>query len=175
MLLLDGENWLPGARGNLFDGVEDNTVRVDRNTARLNEVETSASHTPHEGLQGDPAVVAIDWDFVSQSRVTGPDYPHVEISSAIGVQGPWAVGLVTRNADVVESLRKADARPVGALGLELQGHEATEAVQEGSRGAGPVEGRGTTEATRSPAGTRVAACVSRIIVVLGVVVNIGRQ
>lgn len=97
------------------------------------------------------------------------DDPHVEVSPAIGVQGPWTVGLVTRDANVVESLRKADAGPVGTLGLELQGHEATEAVQEGSRGARPVEGGGTTETTRSPAGSRVAAGVSRIIVIIIVV------
>ena len=66
------------------------------------------------------------------------DDPHVKVSPAIGVQGPRTVGLVTRNADVVESLVKADAGSVGTLGLELQGHEATEAIQEGGRGAGPV-------------------------------------
>lgn len=58
---------------------------------------------------------------------------------------------------------------MGTLWLELQGHEATEAVQEGSRGAGPVEGGGTTETTRSPAGSRVTTGVSRIIVVIFVV------
>ena len=92
--------------------------------------------------------------------------PHVKVSPAIGVQGPWAVGLVTRNADVIESLVKADAGSVGSLGLELQGHEATEAVQEGSRGAGPVEGGCTTETTRSPAGSRIATGVPSVIVVV---------
>ena len=94
------------------------------------------------------------------------DDPHVEVSPAIGVQCPWAVGLVTRNADVVESLGEADTRPVGTLWLELQGHEATEAVQEGSRGAGSVIGGGTTETTGSPARCRVAAGVSGIIIVI---------
>jgi len=154
--------------------VEDNAVRVDRNTTRLDEVKTPTGHTPHEGLQGNPAVITIDGNFVSQGRITGPDYPHVEVSSAIGVQRPRAVGLVTRNADVVESLCEADARPVSTLGFELQGHEATEAIQEWSRGAGPVEGGGTTEATRSSAGSGVATGVSRIIVVL-FVVEIRRQ
>jgi len=112
--------------------VEDNAVRVDRNTTRLDEVETSTGDTPHEGLQGDPAIIAIDGDFISQSRVPSPDDPHVEVSPAVGIQSPWAVGLVARDADVVESLVKADTGPVGTLGLELQGHEATEAVQEGS-------------------------------------------
>ena len=154
----------------------------------LNEVDTSTSYAPHEGLQGNPAVITIDGDLVSQSRITSPltniqnqrhapsdavdgtyDYPHVKISSAISVQSPWTVGLVTRNADVVESLRKADTRPVGALGFELQVHEATEAVQEWSRGAGPVKGGGTTETTGSPAGSRVATGVARIIVVFLVV------
>jgi len=146
-------------------------------------VETSASDAPHEGLQGYPAVIAVDGDFVSQSRVPGPlvvrqslflshvvnythDDPHVEVSPAIGVQGPWAVGLVTRNPDVVESLVQADTGPVNTLGLELQGHETTEAIQEGSRGAGSVVGGGTTKTTRSPAGGRVAAGVSRVIVVI---------
>jgi acyl dehydratase len=138
--------------------------------AYLDEVEASTGDTPHEGLQGDPTIIAIDGNFVSQSRIPGPliithisasllshivnktyDDPHVEVSPAVGVQRPRAVGLVTRNADVVESLRKADAGPVGTLGLELQGHEAAEAVQEGSRGAGPVVGGGTTETARSPA------------------------
>jgi len=164
MRLLDGENWLPSARGNFLDGVEDDAVWVDRDTARLDEVEASTGDTPHEGLQGDPAVIPIDGDFVSQSRISGPDDPHVEVSPAIGVQRPRTVGLVARNADVVESLGKADTRPVGTLGLELQGHEATEAIQEGSRGAGPVEGGCTTETTRSPAGSRVAAGVSGIII-----------
>jgi hypothetical protein len=91
------------------------------------------------------------------------DDPHVEISPAISVQGPRTVGLVARDTDVVESLGKADTRPVGTLGLELQGHEATEAIQEGGRGAGSVEGRGTTETTRSPARSGIAAGVSRII------------
>jgi len=163
MRLLDGENWLPGARGDLLDRMEDDTVWVDRNTARLNEVEASTSDAPHECLQGDPAVISIDGDFVSQSRISGPDDPHVEVSPAVGVQGPRTVGLVTRDADVVESLGKADTGPVGTLGLELQGHEATEAIQEGGRGAGPVEGGGTTKTTRSPAGSRVTACVSGII------------
>ena len=94
------------------------------------------------------------------------DDPHVEVSPAIGVQGPWAVGLVTRNADVVESLGKADTGPVSAFWLELQSHETAEAVQEWSRGAGSVIGRGTTETTRSPAGCRVAAGVSRILVII---------
>ena len=92
------------------------------------------------------------------------DDPHVEVSPAISVQGPRAVGLVTRNADVVESLGKANARPVGTLGLELQGHQATEAIQERSRGAGPVEGGGTTKTARSPARSGVAAGVSGIFV-----------
>ena len=35
MRLLDGENWLPGARGDLLDRMEDDAVWVDRNTARL--------------------------------------------------------------------------------------------------------------------------------------------
>jgi hypothetical protein len=161
--LLDGENWLPGARGDLLDRMEDDAVWVDRNTARLNEVEASTSDAPHEGLQGDPTVISIDGDFVSQSRISGPDDPHVEVSPAVGVQGPRTVGLVTRDADVVESLGKADTGPVGTLGLELQGHETTEAIQEGGRGAGPVEGGGTTETTRSPAGSRVTAGVSGII------------
>jgi len=166
MRLLDGENRLPCARGNFLNGVEDDALWVDRDTARLDEVETSTSNTPHEGLQGYPAVIAVDGDFVGQSRVPGPDDPHIEVSPAIGVQGPWAVGLVTRNADVVESLVEADTGPVSTLGLELQGHEATEAIQEGSRGAGSVIGGGTTKTTRSPAGCRVAAGVSRIIVVI---------
>jgi hypothetical protein len=93
------------------------------------------------------------------------DDPHVEVSPAVGVQSPRAVGLVTRNSDVIEGLVEADTRSVGTLGLELQGHEATEAVQEGSRGAGPVVGGGTTEATGSPASGGVAASVSGIIVV----------
>ena len=100
------------------------------------------------------------------------DYPHVKVSPAVGVQRPWAVGLVARNSDVVESLGETDARPVGTLGLEFQGHEATEAVQEGSRRSGPVEGGGATETTRSPAGGGVATGVSRIIVVIvGAIVN----
>lgn len=107
--------------------------------------------------------------FPSETINKTYDYSHVEVSSAVGVQSPRAVGLVTRNADVIESLREADARPMGTLGLELQGHEATEAVQEGSGGAGPVEGGGTTETARSPAGSRVAAGVSGIIVVLLIV------
>jgi len=171
MYLLDGEDWLPGARGNFLDGVEDDAVWVNRNAARLDEVETSTSDTPHEGLQRDPAIVPVDGDFVSQSRITGPDDPHVEVSPAVGVQGSWAVGLIARDADVVESLVKADARPVGTLGFEPQSHEAAEAIQEGSRGAGPVKGGGTTEATRSPAGSRVAASVSGIfieIIVIGI-------
>jgi len=94
------------------------------------------------------------------------DDPHIEVSPAIRIQGPWAVGLVTRDADVVESLGEADTGPVSTLGFELQCHETTEAVQEGSRGAGSVIGGGTTEATRSPAGCRVTAGVSRIIVVI---------
>jgi len=164
--LLDGENWLPCARGNFLDGVEDDAVWVDRDTARLDEVETSPTDAPHEGLQGYSTVIAVDGDFVSQSRVPSPDDPHIEVSPAISIQGPWAIGLVTRNANVVESLGKADTGPVGTLGLELQCHEATEAVQEGSRGAGSVIGGGTTETTRSPAGRRVTAGVSRIIVVI---------
>jgi len=35
MRLLDGENWLPCARGNFLDGVEDDAIWVDRDTARL--------------------------------------------------------------------------------------------------------------------------------------------
>jgi len=154
--------------------MEDDTVWVDRNTARLDKVKASAGDTSHEGLQGDPAIIAIDGDFVGQSGITGPDDPHVEVSPAVGVQGPWTVGLVTRNADVVESLGEADTRPMRALGLELQGHEATEAIQEGGRGARPVKGGGTTETTRSPAGGRVAAGVSGIIEVF-IVVDIRRQ
>ena len=99
------------------------------------------------------------------------DDPHVEVSPAVGIQGSWAVGLVARDADVVEGLGKADTRPVGTLGLELQGHEATEAIQEGSRGAGPVEGGGTTETTRSPAGSRVAAGVSGIFIIIITIVD----
>jgi hypothetical protein len=174
MYLLDGEKWLPCARGNFLDGVENDAVWVDRNTARLDEVDTSTGDTPHEGLQGDPAIIAIDGDFVRQSRVPGPDDPHVEVSPAIGVQGPRAIGLVARNADVVESLCKGDPGPVGTLGLELQVHEAAEAIQEGSRRAGPVVGGGTTEATRSPAGSGVAAGVSGILIVI-VLEHIRRQ
>jgi len=92
------------------------------------------------------------------------DDPHVEVSPAVGVQGSGTVGLVTRNADVVEGLVKADTGSVGTLGLELQGHETTKAIQEGSRGSGPVEGGGTTKSTRSPAGSGIAAGVSGIIV-----------
>jgi len=164
--LFDGNHWLPCALGDFLDGVEDDAVWVDRNTARLDEVKASTGDTPHEGLQGDSAVVAIDGDFVCQSRISGPDDPHVEVSPAISVQGPWTVGLVTRNTDVVKSLGKADTRPVGTLRLELQGHEATEAIQEGGRGAGSVEGGDTTETTRSPAGSRVAAGVSRIFIIV---------
>lgn len=35
MCLLDGEHWLPGARGDFLDGVEDDAIWVDRNAARL--------------------------------------------------------------------------------------------------------------------------------------------
>jgi len=35
MGLLDGHNWLPRARGDFLDGVEDDAVWVDRDTARL--------------------------------------------------------------------------------------------------------------------------------------------
>jgi len=56
------------------------------------------------------------------------DNPHVEVSPAVGVQGPWAVGLVIRNMDVVKSPGKADTGHVGTLGLELQDHEVTGAV-----------------------------------------------
>jgi len=94
------------------------------------------------------------------------DDPHVEVSPTISVQGPRTVGLVTRNTDVVEGLGKADTRPVGTLGLELQGHEATEAIQEWGRGAGSVEGGGTTETTGSPTGSGVTAGVSGILVVI---------
>ena len=90
----------------------------------------------------------------------------VKVSPAIGIQGPWAVGLVTQNTDVIKSLVKADTGSVSSLGLELQGHEAMEAVQEGSRGAGPVEGGCMTETTRPPAGSRIATGVSRVIVVV---------
>jgi hypothetical protein len=155
--------------------VEDDPVWVDRNPARLDEVEASTGDTPHEGLQGNSAVVAIDGDFVSQCRIPSPDDPHVEISPAISVQGPRTVGLVARDTDVVESLGKADTRPVGTLGLELQGHEATEAIQEGGRGAGSVEGRGTTETTRSPARSGIAAGVSGIIDKIVAIVEIRRQ
>jgi len=165
---------LPCASGDFLDGVEDDAVWVDRDTARLDEVETSPGDAPHEGLQGYPAVITIDGDFVGQSRVPGPDDPHVEVSPTIGVQGPWAVGLVTRDADIVKSLGEADAGPVGTLWLELQGHEATETVQEGSRGAGSVIGGSTTEATRSPAGSGVTASVSGIIVVV-ILESIGGQ
>jgi hypothetical protein len=154
--------------------VEDDAVWVDGNTTRLDEVEASTGDAPHQRLQGDPAIIAIDRNLVSQSWITSPDDPHVKVSPAIGVQRPRAVGLVTRNADVVESLRKADAGPVSTLGLELQGHGAAEAVQEGSRRAGPVKGGGTTETARSPAGSRVAAGVSGIIVVI-IFVEIWRQ
>ena len=109
------------------------------------------------------------FSFPSDATNYTYDDPHIEVSPAVGVQGPRTVGLITRNADVVESLSKADSGPVGTLWLELQGHEATEAVQEGSGGAGPVEGGGTTETARSPAGSRVAAGVSGIIVVLLIV------
>ena len=97
--------------------------------------------------------------------------PHVEVSPAIGVQGPRAVGLVTRNTDVVEGLVEADSRPVGTLGLELQGHEAAEAVQEGSRGARPVVGGRTTQTTGSPARSGVAAGVPRIMIIVVLVVD----
>jgi len=132
MRLLDGHNWLPSARGNFLDGVEDDAIWVNRNPTRLDKVEASTSNAPHEGLQGDPAIIAIDGDFISQSGVASPDNPHVEVPPAVSIQGPWAVGLVTRDADVIESLGKADTRPMGTLGLELQGHKATEAIQEGS-------------------------------------------
>lgn len=33
--LLDGHDWLPGARGDFLDRVEDDAIRVDWNTARL--------------------------------------------------------------------------------------------------------------------------------------------
>jgi len=95
MYLLDGDHWLPGARGDFLNGVEDDAVWVDRNTAGLDEVEASTGDTPHKGLQGDSAVVAVDGDFVSQSGISGPDDPHVEVSPAIGVQGPRTIGLVT--------------------------------------------------------------------------------
>lgn len=106
------------------------------------------------------------FSFPSDATNYTYDDPHIEVSPAVGVQGPRTVGLITRNADVVEGLSKADSGPVGTLGLELQGHEATEAVQEGSRGAGPVVGGGTTKATRSPARSGVAAGVSRVVVVI---------
>ena len=109
---------------------------------------------------------AHQFSFPSDATNYTYDDPHIEVSPAIGVQGPRTVGLITRNADVVESLSKADSGPVGTLWLELQGHEATEAVQEGSRGARSVVGRGTTKATRSPAGSGVAAVVSRVVVVI---------
>jgi len=172
--LLDGHNWLPGARRDFLDGVEDDAVWVDRNTARLNEMQASTGDAPHESLQRDPAIITVDGNFVSQGRVSGPDNSHVEVSPAIGVQGPRAIGLVTRNADVVESLVEGDSGPVGALRLELQGHEATEAVQEGGRGAGPVVGGGTSKTTRSPARSRVAAGVSGILVVF-LIEDIRRQ
>jgi len=35
MCLLDGHNWLPRARGDLLDGVEDDAVWMDRDTTRL--------------------------------------------------------------------------------------------------------------------------------------------
>jgi len=174
LCLLDGEHWLPGARGDFLDRVEDDAIWVDRDAARLDEVKASTGDTPHEGLQGDPAIITVDRDFVSQSRISGPDDPHVEVPPTVSIQGPRTVGLVTRNADVVKGLGKADTGPVGTLGLELQGHETTEAIQEGSRGARPVEGRGTTETTRSPAGSGVAAGVSGIFIVI-VFVEIRRQ
>jgi len=176
--LLNGEHWLPGARGNFLDGVEDDAIWVDRNATRLDEVEASTGDTSHEGLQGDSAVITIDGDFVSQSRISGPDDPHVEVSPAVSIQGPRTVGLVTGNADVVKGLVKADTRSVGTLGLELQGHEATEAIQEGGRGAGPVIGGGTTKTTRSPARSGVAAGVSGVgvvVVVWFLVVEIRRE
>ena len=104
--------------------------------------------------------------FSSRTANYTYDDPHVEVSPAISVQGPRAVGLVTGNTDVLEGLVEADSGPVGTLGLELQGHEAAETVQEGSRGAGPVVGGGTTETTRSPARSGVAAGVSGIIIVI---------
>ena len=70
--------------------------------------------------------------FPSQAIKNTYEDPHAKVSPAIGVQSPWAVGLVVRNANVVESLRKCDAEPVGTLELKLQGHELTEVVQEGS-------------------------------------------
>ena len=94
------------------------------------------------------------------------DDPHIEASPPIGTQGPWSVGLVTRNTDVIESLGKADTGPVSTLWLEFQGHEATEAVQERSRGVGSVIGGGTKETIGSPAGCRVAAGVSGILMVI---------
>ena len=94
------------------------------------------------------------------------DDPHVEVSPAVGVQRPRAVGLVTRNTDVVEGLAEADSGPVGTLGLELQGHEAMGDVQDRGRGTGPVVGGGTTETAGSPTGSGVAGGVSRIFVVL---------
>jgi len=63
---------------------------------------------------------------------------------------------------------------MGTLGLELQGHEATEAIQEGGRGTGSVEGGGTTETTRSPARGGVAAGVSGVFIII-VLVEIRRQ
>ena len=38
MRLLDGENWLPRARRDLLDGMEDDAIWVDRDTARLSHL-----------------------------------------------------------------------------------------------------------------------------------------
>lgn len=35
MRLLDGDHWLPGARSDFLDGVEDDAVRMDRGIAGL--------------------------------------------------------------------------------------------------------------------------------------------
>ena len=113
-------------------------------------VETSPSDTSHEGLQGYLAVIAVDRDFVCQSRIPSPlmniyvspcpsytvddtyDDPRVEISPGIGIQGPWVVGLVTRNEDVAESLGKADTRPAGTRAVAEGLPAATKTTTEGT-------------------------------------------
>ena len=53
-------------------GVSDMNGRDKIKRTNLDEVEAPTSDTPHEGLQGYPTVIAIDGDFVSQSRISGP-------------------------------------------------------------------------------------------------------
>jgi hypothetical protein len=64
--------WIGIPRDCHIDVSEMNGEGEIKGEANLNEVETSTGDPPHEGLQGDPAIVAIDGDFVSQSWVPGP-------------------------------------------------------------------------------------------------------